>query len=159
MRWQPHHLMYLKTASSSGQFFLFRTKDIHSKGPVGRFNYPESDTYIDVNVTLVRSHSKKIHVDAERYKRFVDKDTSFDYIEYGSDETYDISFRVVRFPLSDDTYECLVTNLPREEFDIQKLKLLYFARWKIESSFRKLKYITTLTIACRKYMQELSCIM
>ena len=126
---------------ASGQYFLFRTKDIHSKGLVAKFDYPESDTFdIDVNVTLVRSHSKKIHVDAGHYKRFIDKATTFDYIEYGSDGTYDISFRVVRFPLSEDTYECLVTNLPRKDFDIQKLKLLYFARWGIESSFRKLKY-------------------
>lgn len=126
---------------TSGQFFLFRTKDIHSKGLVGKFDYPDSDTFdIDVNVTLVRSHSRNIHIDADRYKRFVDKATTFDYIEYGSDDTYDLSFRVVRFKLSDNTYECLVTNLPREEFDIQKLKLLYFARWSVESSFRKLKY-------------------
>lgn len=117
---------------ASGQYFLFRTKDIHSKGLVGKFDYPESDVFdTDVNVTLVRSHSRKIHVDAGRYKRFVDKATAFDYIEYGSDGTYDISFRVVRFKLSENTYECLVTNLPREEFDIQKLKLLYFARWGI----------------------------
>ena len=126
---------------TSDQYFLFRTKDIDSKGLVGKFDYPDSDTFdIDVNVTLVRRHSKKIQVNADRYKRFIDEATAFDYLEYGSDDTYDISFRVVRFKLSDDTYECLVTNLPREEFDIQKLKLLYFSRWSIESSFRKLKY-------------------
>ena len=126
---------------TSGQYFLFRTKDIHSKGLVGKFDYPDSDTFdVDVNVTLVRSHSRKIQVNADHYKRFVDQAASFDYLDYGSDGTYDISFRVVRFKLSDDTCECLVTNLPREEFDIQKLKFLYFTRWSIESSFRKLKY-------------------
>ena len=125
---------------NSGQFFLFRTKDIHSKGLVGKFDFPDSDTFdIDVDVTLVRSHSRKIPV-KNRYKRFIDQATAFDYIEYGSEDTYDLAFRVVRFALSEDTYECLVTNLPREEFDIQKLKLLYFARWGIECSFRKLKY-------------------
>ncbi|SHK93621.1 hypothetical protein SAMN02745243_04029 [Hespellia stercorisuis DSM 15480] len=111
------------------KYFLFRTKDIHSKGLVGKFDCPDSDTFdVDVNVTLVRSLSRKIQVNADCYKRFVDQAASFDYLEYGSAGTYDISFRVVRFKLSDDTYECLVTNLPREEFDIQKLKLLYFAR-------------------------------
>lgn len=126
---------------SSGQHFLFRSKDIHSKGLTKKFDYPESDTFdIDVKVTLVRSSSKKILIEAGRYRRFVDKDTSFDYLEYGSDKTYDIAFRIVRFKLSEDTYECLITNLPRGEFDMQKLKLLYFARWGIESSFRKLKY-------------------
>lgn len=127
--------------TASGQYFLFRTKDIHSKGLVGKFDYPESETFdMDIDVTLVRSHSRQIHIDKGHYKRFVDQNTTFDYIEYGSKDTYDISFRVVRFPLSEDTCECLITNLPRKEFDIQKLKLLYFARWGIESSFRKLKY-------------------
>ncbi|MDD3795202.1 MAG: transposase [Lachnospiraceae bacterium] len=117
---------------ASDQRFLFRTKDIHSKGLVGKFDYPESDTFdIDVNVTLVRSNSRKIHVEADHYRRFVDKAASFDYLEYGSENTYDISFRIVRFNLSETTYECLITNLPREEFDIQKLKLLYFSRWGI----------------------------
>ncbi len=125
---------------NSGQFFLFRTKDIHSKGLVGKFDFPDSDTFdIDVDVTLVRSHSRNIAI-KNHYKRFIDQATSFDYIEYGSEDTYDLAFRIVRFKLSDGTYECLVTNLPREGFDMKKLKLLYFARWGIECSFRKLKY-------------------
>ena len=77
---------------------------------------------------------------ADYYKRFVDQATSFDYLEYGADDTYDISFLVVRIKISDNTYECLIINLPRKEFDMQQLKLLYFARWSIESSLRKLKY-------------------
>lgn len=43
-----------------GQYFLFRTKDIHSKGLVGNFNFPDAESFdIDVSVILVRSHSKK----------------------------------------------------------------------------------------------------
>ena len=56
------------------QFFLFRTKDIHSKGLVGNFDFPEEESFdIDVRVTLVRSHSKKVPVNPETYKRFVDQ--------------------------------------------------------------------------------------
>ena len=36
--------------------------------------------------------------------------------------------------------ECIVTNLPRNEFPIERIKTLYYSRWGIESSFRKLKY-------------------
>ena len=122
------------------QFFLFRAKDIHQKGLVGKFNFPNEDTFdITVNVTLVRSHSSKIDC-GDTYRRFIDAATSFDYIEYGSSDTYPISFRVVRVKLSDDSYECLVTNLPADEFPPRRLKKLYYARWGIESSFRKLKY-------------------
>lgn len=123
------------------QYFLFRTKDIHSKGLIGNFDFPDTETFdIDVRVTLVRSHSKKVSADLEGYIRFVDQAASFDYIEYGSYGTYEISFRVVRFPISDSTYECIVTNLPREEFPAERIRALYYSRWGIESSFRKLKY-------------------
>lgn len=124
-----------------GQFFLFRTKDIHSKGLVGNFEFPQEDSFdITVNVTLTRSHSSKIIVKDGWYRRFVDQDASFDFLEYGSKNTYDLSFRIVRFPLDDGSFECLVTNLPLQEFPPERIKAVYFSRWGIESSFRKLKY-------------------
>lgn len=123
------------------QFFLFRAKDIHSKGLVGNFNFPEEDSFdIDVRVTLVRSHSRKVPANPDTYKRFVDQASTFDYIDYGSYGTYELAFRIIRFPLNGLTYECIVTNLPRDEFPPERIKELYYARWGIESSFRKLKY-------------------
>ena len=123
------------------QFFLFRTKDIHSKGLVGNFDFPEEESFdIDVRVTLVRSHSKKVPANPGTYKRFVDQASTFDYIDYGSYDTYELAFRIVRFPLSESAYECIVTNLPRDEFPPERIKELYYGRWGIESSFRKLKY-------------------
>lgn len=130
---------------NKGEFFLFRTKDIHSKGLVGNFDFPENDSFdIRVQVTLVRNNSKKIQP-VQGYKRFVDKATSFDFIEYGSKDSYELSFRVVRFPLSDSSYECIVTNLPSDEFPPGRIKEVYFSRWAIESSFRKLKYTVGLS--------------
>ena len=82
------------------QFFLFRTKDIRSKGLVGNFDFPEEDSFdIDVRVTLVRSHSRKVPANPDTYKRFVDKASTFDYIDYGSYDTYELAFRVIRFPI------------------------------------------------------------
>jgi hypothetical protein len=122
------------------QFFLFRTKDIHSKGLVGGFDFPDDESFdITVKVTLVRSHSKNLAL-TDAYTRFVDKATSFDFITYGSYDTYELSFRIVRFPLSDSSCECILTNLPGGEFPPERIKNVYFARWGIESSFRKLKY-------------------
>lgn len=123
-----------------GQYFLFRTKDIHSKGLVGGFDFPDDESFdITVKVTLVRTQSKKLNP-ADGYRRFVDKAASFDFIAYGSQDTYELSFRIVRFPLSDSSYECIVTNLPADEFPAERIKKVYAARWGIESSFRKLKY-------------------
>lgn len=124
----------------NGQYFIFRTKDINKKGLVGNFSYPDKDAFdIAVDVALVRSHSKKIDC-GDLYCRFIDAAASFDYLKYGSEDIYPISFRVVRFKLSENSYECLVTNLPDDEFPSDRLKKIYFARWGIESSFRKLKY-------------------
>lgn len=123
------------------QYFLFRTKDINRKGLIGNFNLPDTPEFdISVNVTLTRSHRKSIKIQSGFYRRYIDPAASFDYIKYGSDDTYDLTFRIVRFAISENTYECIVTNLPRESFPAEKLKEIYNSRWGIESSFRKLKY-------------------
>ena len=55
------------------QYFLFRTKDIQSKGLVGNFDFPNEESFdITVKVTLARSHSKK-STSTEGYMRFIDK--------------------------------------------------------------------------------------
>ena len=51
-----------------------------------------------------------------------------------------MSFRVVRFEISDGTYESIVTNLDKDEFTITEIKELYHRRWEIETSYRDLKY-------------------
>lgn len=53
---------------------------------------------------------------------------------------YFVKFRVVRFQLSTGEYETLATSLPREEFSPDDLKMLYHARWGIETAFREMKY-------------------
>lgn len=65
------------------------------------------------------------HVDASCCRRFVDKAASFGYLEYGSDDTYALSFRVVPFELSDNTYECLVTNLPSGQLTAKDIQAKY----------------------------------
>lgn len=123
-----------------GQYFLFRTKDTASRGMAAGLGLPDTDTFDEtVTVTIVRSRSKKIG-NIQGTQHYVDKKTSFDYVQYGSLDTYTMTLRFVRFPISDTEHECLVTNLPVEEFTLERLKKLYFRRWGIESAFRKLKY-------------------
>lgn len=47
--------------------------------------------------------------------------------------------RIVRFRLTETTYETILTNLP-PEITAEILKELYHLRWGIETSFRELKY-------------------
>lgn len=124
----------------AGHFFLFRVKDITGKGMTKGLGLPQCDFFDEkVCISIVRSNSNKVG-DTPGIKRFIGKDISFDFVEYGSLDSYTISFRVVRFPLSDNSYECLVTNLPVEDFPLEEIKRLYFRRWGLESAFRKLKY-------------------
>ena len=56
-----------------------------------------------------------------------------------------VKFRVVKFKINDpDTgkqvWEVLVTNLPRDKFDLKTMKRIYWLRWNIETSFKELKY-------------------
>lgn len=56
-----------------------------------------------------------------------------------------LSIRIVRFKITDDTYETIFTSLPRDKFSIADIKYLYGLRWGIETSFRELKYVIGLT--------------
>lgn len=123
-----------------GQFFLFRSKDVNVRGMAGHLPLPKEGAFdICLDITIRRSHSKKVTASGD-YVTFVDAASSFDFVPYGSTDTYTIPLRVVRFPLKDGSYECIITNLPAGEFPAQDIKRIYFSRWGIETSFRKLKY-------------------
>ena len=82
--------------------------------------------------------------DKNRY-RFLPSKASFDYLpkknrKHDPVVFYHLPFRIVRFKITDDTYEAVVTNLPSADFPPEELKRLYNMRWGIETSFRELKY-------------------
>ncbi|WP_317049317.1 transposase, partial [Clostridium neonatale] len=72
--------------------------------------------------------------------KFMPTNSKFDYLELKSHNFYPIEFRVIRFKISDDTYETIITNLNENKFSAEKIKELYHMRWGIETSFRELKY-------------------
>lgn len=53
---------------------------------------------------------------------------------------YKLPVQIVRFKISDDSYEVIATNLSEDLFFSDDLKMLYSMRWGIETSFRDLKY-------------------
>lgn len=130
-----------------GQYFLFRSKDVLSKGILKNMRLPTEGTFDEtVTIAISRRQSKKIQIPSDCHLRFVGRDISFDYVDYGSDDIYTMTFRAVRIPLPSGSYECLVTNLPQEEFPPRRLADLYFTRWKIECAYRDLKY--TIGMSC-----------
>ena len=63
------------------------------------------------------------------------KSTNWDY-----ESPFTMTLRIVRFKITYDTYETIVTSLNRFEFPLAEIKKLYHLRWQIENSFRDLKY-------------------
>lgn len=124
-----------------GQYFLFRSKDVLSRGILKNLGLPTEGGFDQtVTITIRRRQSKKIPIPPASHPRFVGADISFDYVQYGSDDTYTMTFRAVRIQLPSGSYECLVTNLPCGKFPPERLAELYFSRWKIECAYRDLKY-------------------
>ena len=120
----------LAHVQEKGMYFLIRVKDITSKGGMVLSmlnNLPEHQDSFDkpLTITLTRKQTKEVNLYFHQF--------------------YEIKFRVVRFPVSDNTFECVLTNLPSEDFALEDIKKLYGMRWGIETSFRELKYSIGLT--------------
>ena len=125
-----------------GWKFLFRIKDINSSGIASGFNFSDAVFDLPVSLTLSKkqtNEAKLLYKDKDHY-RFLPQSATFDYLDLGKDILYSLSFRIVRFPLSDDNYEVIITNLDENEFPPDELKKLYALRWSIETSFRHIKF-------------------
>lgn len=137
--------------------FVFRAKDLDSNGFLHTLHLsPEGELDIDVNKILNCSR-RRIYQNDDRYV-WIHRH-AFDL--WNSDGMYPIQFRLVRIKLSDGSYECLVTNLPRNKFPLKKMKKLYHLRWGVENAYRDLKYSVDLLHfhgkSAQSVLQELFC--
>lgn len=131
-----------------GWNYLIRIKD-GSHGIASGLDLPAVDEFdLSVELLLTRRQTKDVKAlcltDPNHY-RWIPSNVTFDYLPAVNRKRdplsfYKISFRIVRFRLSADSFESVVTNLPADAFPPAKLKLLYARRWGIETSFRQLKY-------------------
>lgn len=130
-----------------GWKFLIRIKD-GKTGIKSSLDIPDQDEFdIDINLKLTRKQTreaKQLFKDRNHY-RFIPANVTFDYLPVKNKckeptNFYELSFRIVRFQISNDTYETVLTNLDTERYPPDKLKQLYASRWGIETSFRDLKY-------------------
>ena len=130
-----------------GWYFLIRIKD-NTAGIVSGLILPDKDEYdVPFHIHLTRKQTnsiKELLKDKNHYK-LVTATQRFDYLPQTSrkhDPTvfYDLSFRIVRFPISDTMCETIITNLNAEQYPLTEIKRLYAMRWGIETSFRDLKH-------------------
>ena len=129
------------------QKFVIRAKDFSYGGIVYSLNLPQNDE-LDEEVTL--RLTRKQQTCNDQNLKFLPHKCVFDYLpssckKHISVTPYELKFRVVRFKLTEDTHEVLITNLSKDDFSIEELKKLYAMRWGIENSFRDLKYTLALS--------------
>ena len=120
--------------------YLIRVKDKDSNGILGTIQLPQTNTFdIDIHKLLTRKQTNEVKAHTEKY-HFLPKNSSFDFLDLHTNLYYDMDFRVVRLKISENSYECIITNLDRNTFPLEKIKTLYHMRWGIETSFRDLKH-------------------
>lgn len=129
-------------AIESNAFFVIRATDTKMKRLLDS-DLPDEETF-DIRVTrrLTRSHSKKkyLHPESAHQYRCICQKVAFDYFPAQGYGEYEISLRVLRFPIGNGTYENIITNLPDNEFHAEEIKEIYHLRWGIETSFCTLKH-------------------
>ena len=131
--------------TQKGWDYIIRVKDFKSSGIVKGLNLPDEDSFdIDFSFELTRSKSNKIKAAPEIYK-YLSIEKKFDFLPLDNRESYPFKFRLLRFPITETTYEVIMTSLNREVFPMKKIKELYGMRWGIETSFRELKYSIALS--------------
>ena len=89
---------------------------------------PQQDEFdISVCFGLTRQRTKQVR---DSDLKIISHTSPFDYLPQTSRKSivmqpYYLSFRVVRFKLTEDTYEVLLTNLTEDEFSVSELRELY----------------------------------
>ena len=130
-----------------GWYYLIRIKD-GNQGIKHGLDLPASfsfDVNVSLNLTRKQTNQTKELFKNRNHFKLIPATTTFDYLPIKNKKSepaifYDLNFRIVRFPISNDTYETVITNLERDKYPPNKLKELYASRWGIETSFRDLKY-------------------
>ena len=127
----PHSPKTLATELPMTEFDIVKQLTITTKQ-----TYRGKDGYIYV-------HKRKGTQKNRVYKEQLSESTKYQQWDFDAFETLNV--RIVRFQLTNGTYETIYTSLPQEQFSLEDIKKLYGMRWGIETSFRELKYIIGLT--------------
>ena len=127
-------------AIHNNQFFLIRMRITDAINLCPSQPHLLDGSYVDEHVTIhVGRRRKKCYKKLENY-HFVRKKHRYDFIDCHADEIDVLSFCLLKFQLSNGTFEYIATNLPIATFPLPIIKELYNLRWGEETAFRHLKY-------------------
>ena len=124
--------------------FIIRVRDIVScaTGLMKGLVFPNDEFDVDYRLIFTNFNRKKYQQQRSLYKIIL-KNQRFDFLD-DQNHFYETTWRIVRFKL-EDSYETIVTNLDRNEFNSSEIKYLYNLRWKTEIAYRYLKHDLNLT--------------
>lgn len=131
--------------NQKGWKYVIRINDRYGCKIAARLSPSDQEIFdIECNTILTRRQTKEIKQHPEKYS-FLSASQKFDYLPVGDRGNFSMNFRLVRFALSENNYEVIITNLSKEDFPMERIKEIYHMRWGIETSFRELKYAIGLT--------------
>lgn len=139
-----------------GWNYLIRIKDMGSNGILSGIQVPPAPEFdVRVQRILTRKQTNAVKSQPDLF-RFLPTNSTFDFLDLHENRFYPMTLRVVRFRISDNVYETVVTNLDRNLFSPDEIKNLYAMRWGIETSFRELKYAVGLSAFHSKKMTHIA---
>ena len=122
--------------------FLIRVRD--SNGIVSGLLLPSDDEFdccFSLKFTSKKTKQTKILFQDRNHFKYIQADKlKIAGLPLDKDGFFTLHFRIVRFRVSDDSFETIITNLDQKAFNADEIKALYNKRWGIETSFRRLKY-------------------
>ena len=122
--------------------YLIRVKNDYIK-EIKALPMKELDTTITIELRTTQTNEDKLLYEQGKAK-WISGPSKFGKekkgITWDFESPFTMTLRVVRFKITDNTYETIVTSLNRFAFPVNKIKELYHLRWGIETSFRELKY-------------------
>ena len=127
-----------------GNYFLIRAREDFGQGSMIKgYPFPRDGTF-DKTVTYIytKTQNKRTKANPELYKRVATRNSP--YFINKEHPYVKMTLRFVMIVLPNGQKECLITNLPANKFPPETLKKLYCIRWKIEASFRLIKYSANL---------------
>ena len=155
-RGYPSWNMYAHFKYINDVEYLFRVKDneniLVKDLPLCEFDIDKkvivttNQYYYGKNGYIVVQKLKRTQKNRTYKENRVTKPVNWDFSDFE-----ELSFRIVRFKITETTYETIFTSLPKDKFSMNDIKTIYAKRWGIETSFRELKYFIGLTnLHCKK---------
>jgi IS4 transposase len=115
---------------SKGWNYVIRVKAPNNgAGLLSNTDLPVNKEFDEVvSVLMTRKQTNEIKSNPKLY-RLIIKVSIFDFSPLTSKDVHRISFRVVCVIIEENSYQCLITNLDDQEFQINDLKYIYRKRW------------------------------